>query len=180
MCFSPLFLERHLGLSSDAIEEISFYKALKDLSVFRRYVGKFISEYEMFKENDVGNGEIYSAIMEKYTGFAYLSETHLFDLVPEFYSLDYVISWMAEATMEKMLVKTLGSDWMFQPEAGSILKDWWLCGNRYEIDEFFSAKGIGTIDHGDIIERWRNKILGEKGNANRSSTDDSLVVPTGV
>ncbi len=180
MCFSPLFLEGRLGLSSDAIEEISFYKALKDLSVFRRYVGKFLSEYEMFKKNDVGDGEIYSAIMEKYTGFAYRPETHLFDLVPEFYSLDYVISWMAEATMEKMFVKTLGHDWMFQPEAGSILKDWWLCGNRYEIDEFFSVKGIGTIDHRDIIERWRSKILGEKPYANRSSTDDSLVVPTSV
>jgi hypothetical protein len=180
MCFSPLFLERNLGLSSSAIEQVSFYKALKDLSVFRRYVGKFLSEYDMFAKNDVGDGEIYSILMEQYTGFAYLPETHLFDLVPEFYSLDYVISWMAEATMEKMLVNTLGQDWMFMPEAGEIVKDWWLCGNRYEIDEFFSVKGIGTIDHGDIINRWRSKILGEKGNANSSSTDDSLVVPTSV
>jgi hypothetical protein len=180
MCFSTLFLERNLGLSSSAIEEVSFYKALKDFSVFRRYVSKFLSEYDMFNRNDIGNGEIYSVLMEQHTGFAYRPETHLFDLVPEFYSLDYVISWMAEATMEKMLVKTLGHDWMFRREAGSILKDWWRCGNRYEIDEFFSAKGIGTIDSGDIIERWRTKILGEKGNADHSSTDDGLVVPTSV
>jgi hypothetical protein len=180
MCFSPVFLERSLGLSPSAIEEVSFFKALKDLSVFRRYVSKFLSEFEMFKKNDVGNGEIYSILMEQHTGFAYLPETHLFDLVPEFYSLDYVISWMAEATMEKMLVKTLGQDWMFRRETGSILKDWWSCGNQYEIDEFFSAKGIGTIDHRDIIERWRSKILGERGNANGSSTDESPVVPASV
>lgn len=180
MCFSPLFLEQHLGLSSSAIEEMSFYKTLKDLSVFRRYVGKFLSEYEIFKKNDLGDGEVYSILMERHTGFAYQPETHLFDLVPELYSLDYVISWIAEATMEKMLVETLGHDWMFTREAGSVLKDWWLCGNRYEIDEFFSAKGIGTIDCGDIIERWYIKILGEKGNADRSSTDDSLVVPTSL
>ena len=180
MCFSPLFLRQNLGLSSSAIEEVSFYKTLKDLSVFRRYVGKFLSEYEMFSGNDVGNGEIYSAVMEQYTGFTYLPETHLFDLVPEFYALDYVISWMAEATMEKMLVRELGHHWMFRPEAGSMLKEWWLCGNRFEIDEFFSAKGIGSIDSKDIIDRWRSKILGEERNADHSSTDDGVVVPTGV
>ena len=180
MCFSPLVLEQDLGLSSSAIEEVSFYKALKDLSVFRRYVSKFLAEYEMFSRNDVGNGEVYSDLMERHTGFAHLPETHLFDLVPEFYSLDYVISWMAEATMEKTLVRELGHDWMFTSEAGSKLKQWWSCGNRFEIDEFFSVKGIGTIDGRDIIERWRSKILGEKRNADHSSTDNGVAVPTGV
>jgi hypothetical protein len=180
MCFSPSFLERNLGLSAAAIEAVSFHKALKDLSVFRRYVSKFLSEYQMFRGDDVGNGDIYSLLMERHTGFAYQPETHLFDLVPEFYSLDYVISWMAEATMEKRLFDTLGHDWMFRPEAGSILKDWWLCGNQFEIDEFFSAKGIGTIDSRDIINRWRSKILGEGTHADHSSTDDGVVVPTGV
>jgi oligoendopeptidase F len=180
MCCSPCFLERQLGLSSHAIEQMSFYKALKDLSVFRRYVSKFLSEYEMFKENEVSNGEIYSTLMAKYTGFAYRPETHLFDLVPEFYALDYVISWMAEATMEKKLVQSLGHDWMFQLEAGDILKDWWSCGNKYEIDEFFSVKGIGPIDYRDIVDRWHNKILGEDVNADDSPTDDSLVVRTSV
>ncbi len=180
MCFSPFFLERHLGLSSNEIEKMSFYKALKDLSVFRRYVGKFLAEYEMFKENEVANGEIYATLMEKHTGFAYRSETHLFDLVPEFYAFDYVISWMAEATMEKTLVQTLGYDWMFKPEAGEILKDWWWCGNRYEIDEFMSVKGIGPIDYRDIMERWFSKILGENANADYSPENDKPVVPTSV
>ena len=82
----------------------------------------------------------------------------LFDLTPEFYALDYVISWMAEATMEKMLVQTLGDDWMFKAETGRMLKDWWQCGNRYELDEFFSAKNIGPIDSQDIVNRWQQKI----------------------
>lgn len=162
MCFSPFFLERHLGLSSKEIEEITFYKVLKDLSVFRRYVSKFLAEYEMFKENEIANGEIYARLLEKHTGFSYRPETHLFDLVPEFYALDYVVSWLAEATMEKMLAQTLGHDWMFKPEAGKILKDWWQCGNRYELDEFFAVKGIGAIDSKDIVDRWRSKIIVRK------------------
>ncbi|MBW2567600.1 MAG: hypothetical protein JRE24_12195 [Deltaproteobacteria bacterium] len=176
MCFSPLFLERQLGLSSREIEEISFYKVLKDLSVFRRYVGKFLAEFEMFKKNEIADGEIYAQLLEECTGFSYRPETHLFDLVPEFYALDYVISWMAEATMEKALVQTLGHDWMFKPEAGKILKDWWWCGNQYELDEFFINKGIGPIDHRDIVERWRRNISGGDGDANHSPANDNVVV----
>ncbi len=159
MCFSLFFLERHLGLSSKEIEEISFYKALKELSVFRRYVSKFLAEYQMFKKNEIANGKIYAALLEKHTGFSYRPETHLFDLVPEFYALDYVVSWLAEATMEKTLAQTLGHDWMFKPEAGKILKDWWCCGNQYELDEFFAVTGIGSIDSKDIVDRWRSKLL---------------------
>jgi hypothetical protein len=180
MCFSPLFLERQLGLSSREIEEISFYKALKDLSVFRRYVGKFLAEFEMFKKNEIADGEIYARLLEECTGFSYRPETHLFDLVPEFYALDYVISWMAEATMEKALAQTLGRDWMFKPEAGKILKDWWWCGNQYELDEFFINKGIGPIDHRDIVERWRRNISGGDGDANHSPANDNVVVSRSV
>ncbi|MBW1740151.1 MAG: hypothetical protein JRJ42_03330 [Deltaproteobacteria bacterium] len=176
MSLSLPFLERHLGLSSKAIEEISFYKGLKDLSVFRRYVSKFLAEYQMFKKNEVENGEIYADLLEKHTGFSYRPETHLFDLVPEFYALDYVVSWMAEATLEKTLAQTLGHDWMFKSEAGKILKDWWQCGNQYELDEFFTVKGIGSIDCRDIVDRWRSKILGEHGNANHSTANDNAVV----
>ncbi len=180
MCFSPFFLERHLGLSSKETEEMSFYKALKDLSVFRRYVSKFLAEYQMFKENEIADGEIYARLLEKHTGFSYRPETHLFDLVPEFYALDYVVSWLAEATMEKTLAQTLGHDWMFKPEAGTILKDWWRCGNQYELDEFFEVKGIGSIDSKDLVDRWHSKILGKKGNANRSPANDNVVVPRSV
>ena len=161
ICFSPLFLERQLGLSLQAIEEMRFYKALKDLSVFRRYVSKFLAEYEMFIQNDIDNGEPYAALLKEHTGFSYLPETHLFDLVPEFYSLDYVVSWMAEATMEKAMVKALGEEWMFKREAGEALKEWWFVGNRYSLDELFSIKGIGSVDPRDIVERWHTRIAAQ-------------------
>ena len=158
ICFSPPFLERQLGLTSKAIEEMRFYKALKDLSVFRRYVSKFLAEYEVFGKNDVGNGEPYAALLKEHTGFSYLPETHLFDLVPEFYSLDYVVSWMAEATMEKAMVTALGDEWMFKREAGEALKEWWVLGNQYDLDELFTMKGIGPVDPRDIVKRWHNRI----------------------
>ncbi|MEJ2536608.1 MAG: M3 family metallopeptidase, partial [Calditrichia bacterium] len=44
--FSPPFLERQLELSPREIDAITFYKTLKDLSVFRRYAGKFPEKLE--------------------------------------------------------------------------------------------------------------------------------------
>ncbi|MGD8370738.1 MAG: hypothetical protein PVF76_04895 [Syntrophobacterales bacterium] len=158
MCLSPPFLERQLKLSPRQIDEITFYKTLKDMSVFRRYGGKFMAEYQMFKANNLTDGDFYASLLKKYTGFSYLPETQLFDLAPEFYALDYLISWMAEATMEKFLRRNLGSEWMFKREAGMILKDWWRAGNRYEFDDFFQFSGLGPIDSSDILKRWINKI----------------------
>ena len=40
------FLERQLQLKPADAEELSYYKVLKDLSIFRRYAAKFLAEYE--------------------------------------------------------------------------------------------------------------------------------------
>ncbi|MBW1896470.1 MAG: hypothetical protein JRI47_05375 [Deltaproteobacteria bacterium] len=74
--------------------------------------------------------------------------------------------------MEKALTTSLGDEWMFKPEAGEILKEWWSLGNRYEVAEFFSKKGIGPIDHRDIVQRWKSKISGEDQDANHSQKND--------
>ncbi len=158
MSLSPLFLERQLGLSPQEIEKITFYKTLKDLSVFRRYGAKFLAEYQIFEKNDLANGEIYATLLKKYTGFSYRPETQLFDLAPEFYALDYLVSWMAEATLEKHLRKTFGPEWMFKRETGTLLREWWWTGNGYELDDFFHINGIGTIGTTDILNRWLDKI----------------------
>jgi hypothetical protein len=112
----------------------------------------------MFEENNLADGEAYASLLRKYTGFRYRPETQLFDLAPEFYALDYLISWMAEATMEKHLRQALGSEWMLKSETGDILKHWWASGNRIELDEFFQVNGLGAVNSEDILDRWFSKI----------------------
>jgi hypothetical protein len=158
MCFTPVFLERQLGLAPKQIDEILYYKALKDMSLFRRYAAKFLAEYRMFRAKDLENGEIYASLLNKHTGFSYKPETHLFDLVPELYSLDYVLSWAAEVTMAKTLAGALGDEWMFKRETGEILKQWWADGNRYELEEFFTVHDIGSLDFTDIAGKWNDRI----------------------
>jgi hypothetical protein len=153
------FLENYLGLNSANAEELFFHKVLKDLSVFRRYAAKFIAEYEMFANSDVSNGEPYAEIMARNTGFYYQPESHLFDLVPEFYSLDYVLGWMAEAVLEEYMRDRLGTYWIYQPGAGDILKKWWNQGNRYDIVQFMEHNGLGPLAPEALLRRW-NLVLG--------------------
>ena len=154
MCFSPVFLERQLGLKPKEIETISRYKALKDMAFLRRYGAKFVAEYSMYKEKTIGDGGVYASVLKKHTGFSYKPETQLFDLAPELYSLDYLMAWMAEASVEKVLVRSLGEEWMFKPETGEILREWWRGGNRDELDEFLSAIGAASLNSADILNRW--------------------------
>ena len=56
MALSRPFLKEYLGMDTRDAKELVHYKMLKDLSVFRRYAAKFISEFEMFSKGDLSDG----------------------------------------------------------------------------------------------------------------------------
>ena len=112
----------------------------------------------MFSSGDLSNGEPYAKAMARYTGFYYQPESHLFDLVPEFYSLDYVLGWMAEAIMVEDLRKQLGNHWIFNPETGDILKQWWKQGNRYDISHFLKYNNLGKLAPEALLRRWQEVL----------------------
>ena len=158
VALSAPFLIRHVGLRRGDAEEIAYYKVLKDFSVFRRYAAKFLAEYEMFSSGDLVGGERYAELMTRHTGFYYQPESHMFDLVPEFYCMDYVLGWMGEAMMEKYFLGFYGPEWMFKPDVGRILKAWWALGNSIDIFEFMTVNGLGTLDAGALVERWETVV----------------------
>ena len=152
------FLEESLGLSPQDSKTLSYHKTLKDLCMFRRYASKFIAEYDMFTGGDLANGEPYARIMRQHTGFYYQPESHLFDLVPELYCLDYVLGWMAETVMENQLASRLGTHWMFEPETGRILKGWWAQGNQYDLPRFLAHNGLGEMSAEAMVSRWEKGL----------------------
>ena len=156
---SKPFLKKILGISEKDADRLYYHKVLKDLSVLRRYAAKFMVEYEMFLKGNISDGELYSEYMTKYTGFYYQPESHLFDLVPEFYSLDYVIAWIVEAIMEKYLKDRFGNEWMLKAETSRILKKWWAQGNKYNIFQFLEVNKIGQFTLEPLIERWERVFL---------------------
>jgi hypothetical protein len=158
MTLSRPFLEQYLGMNPGNVKELVHYKMLKDLSVFRRYAAKSVSEFEMFSKGDLSDGESYARIMARYTGFYHQPESHLFDLVPEFYSLDYLLGWMGESIMERYLSESLGTGWMLRNETGDILKKWWSQGNRFDIFEFFKINGLGSLTTDLLLKRWEENL----------------------
>ena len=147
-------LESVMGLPEKTVSTMIFYKDLKDLSVFRRYAAKFISEYEMFSGSDLSDGRPYADTMARITGFYHQPESHLFDLVPELYCADYLLGWMGEAVLHNHLQCNLGCNWSQSPEAGKMLKGLWRQGNSLDIFSFFEANGIGELSPAPLLERW--------------------------
>jgi hypothetical protein len=152
------FLTESLGLSPENAKTLSYHKTLKDLAMFRRYAAKFLAEYDMFTGGDLSDGEPYARIMRRYTGFYYQPESHLFDLVPELYCLDYVLGWMAETVLENHLREQMGPRWMFQPETGRILKKWWCQGNQYSLPEFLARNHLKEMSADAMVKRWKEGL----------------------
>lgn len=152
------FLTDYLGFAPGVSEELHYYKILKDLSMFRRYSAKFLAEYKMFSTGNLSDGRPYAELMARYTGFYYQPESHLFDLVPELYTLDYVLGWLAETVMESHLKERLGSGWMFSQGAGRILKEWWQQGNQHDIPMFLEVNGLEPLNADRIMKRWKEVL----------------------
>lgn len=158
LTLSRPFIDEYLQLGPEVCNALVYHKVLRDLSVFRRYAAKLLSEFEMFSKKNLSDGNRYSRLMTRYTGFYYQAETHLFDLVPEFYCLDYLLGWMGESMMEDYLRKNLGDRWMFESETGNILKNWWAQGNRYDIFQFFYKNDLGHLNADRLLMRWKENL----------------------
>jgi len=154
------FMVEWLGVDEKIASMLYRYKVLRDLAVFRRYGARFVSEFDMFAGRELASGKRYAELMAYHTGFYYQPEACLFDLAPEFYSLDYVLAWMAEATMEQYLSEAFGGDWMLSQEAAKLIKRWWSKGHQDEIQEFMAKNQLGQLSPEHLLERWRQTLVG--------------------
>ncbi len=156
---SPSFLTEFAGVEAGLADEMDRRRQLRNLSLFRRYGAKFLAEYEMFASGDLSSGERYAELMRRHTGFYYQPDGHLFDLVPEFYALDYLMAWMAEASLNAGLQETAGDDWLFAEKTGDILRGWWSQGNRRELPDFLAANRLPSLAFRRLSAGWRKRLL---------------------
>lgn len=152
------FMTDFLDMPLSVAEEVHYYKVLKDFSLFRRYAAKFLTEYDLFLSGHLDDGRIYAENMRRYTGFYYQPESHLLDLVPEFYSLDYLLGWMTESILADHLKETLGDDWMIRRETGTMLKNWWHQGNRHDLQQFLERNGLERLHMRGLMQQWRESL----------------------
>ncbi|AOY59937.1 hypothetical protein [Desulfococcus multivorans] len=152
------FLTGYLEISPADADILHYYKSLRDLAAFRRYAARFLAEYEMFSGGNLADGDPYARTMQRYTGFYHQPESHLFDLVPEFYSLNYLLGWMGEASLEKTLRDRWGAAWVFRRASGDRLRKWWHQGNRYDIFQFLARNRLAPVHTKPLLERWREAL----------------------
>lgn len=155
---SPPFLETFLHLSPADARTLHAYKVLKDLAGVRRYAAKFIAEFEMFSRGELADGQRYADIMAAHTGFYHQPESHLFDLSPEFYSLDYVLGWISEAMLTDALETHWSRRWVFAPQAVEHLKSWWAQGNRDSVENFIQHNLGRPLSTDALLERWHKEL----------------------
>jgi len=155
------FLTEVAGCDERTAAALGYHRTLRDLSAFRRYAAKFISEYDMFSGEDLADGRPYADLMARHTGFYHQPESHLFDLVPEFYSLDYMLGWIGAAMMEETLKARFGDRWFFRRETGDLLREWWSQGNQRDIFGFLEQNGLGPLTPAPLLARWR-RVIGSR------------------
>lgn len=153
MCMSREFLSEVLGLSSENAEVVSSAHAMKWLTLTRRYATKLVIEVENFRLGRLKRGQpFYSEVMKRESGFYYDPETYLFDLMPDFYSLDYFQAFIGSACLSEYLSETAGADWMRNPETGNILRCWWHNGNRVDLTSFLQETLDRPLESGSFIK----------------------------
>jgi len=155
LALSTPLLTEFMGIEKGLATEISRRRQLRNLSLFRRYAARFLAEYEMFSRHDFSSGEVYADLMRRHTGFYYQPDSFLFDLVPEFYSLDYLRAWMVEASLDAHLRKETGDPWLFSKEAGDVLRGWWSQGNHWEMDVFLEKNQLPPTGTERLAKRWQ-------------------------
>ena len=143
LCMQECFLQTLTGSRLKALFRLERIHKLKFQVLTRRYGAKFLIEYENFRKKRISRGqELYASVMEKETGFFYDPETYLFDLMPDFYSLDYFLAFEASRVLLHRLEDKYGKEWFLNQDALKELRAWAALGNQYELHEFM--KHVGT------------------------------------
>jgi hypothetical protein len=143
-----------LGLDRPSACRLGYYKALRDLAVFRRYAAKFIWELEFFHGRDLDDGGPYADLMRHHTGFYHQPESHLFDLTPEFYCCDYLRGMLLAKQLATFLEKADGTDWPLSTATGAQLRSWWRQGHAADMDTFCAANQIPSASAQSLAAHW--------------------------
>ncbi len=165
MCMSSPFLEEVMKLDTQKARFISRIHSLKWLTLARRYAAKLLVETKNFDGVDLLEGkQFYSDTMKEETGFFYQPDTYLFDLMPDFYSVDYFLGFIGGAAMEKYLTDRFGEKWFLDSSSWNLLKDWWFEGNSLQLPEFIEKKTNTPLSLFPLVSQFseidiRNKEL---------------------
>ena len=159
LVFDPLWLSTYLNVSSYSAQRIQKQAYFVNLMMFRRYLGKFSYEYEMFSSGKISAGsKIYKRSLEAVTGFVHREINWLSDTDSGFYSADYLRAWIAAAQIKDYLVRRFGSKWFVNPRAGKFFRNFFARGVTDEIEDAVLRLGYKSFDISFLIESYKTVL----------------------
>lgn len=148
------WLAKEQEVPEEASRKIRKERILTDLFMYRRYVGKFLAELAFFQKGDLKDSSLYARSLRESTGFIYEPGGYLADLDAEFYSMDYLRAWIAEAQLENHIKKTFGEEWFRDPEAGKFLVSLWRTGEKETPEAVLRRFGYEPFDVSYLEKRF--------------------------
>lgn len=160
LVFEPSWLSKYLNVSSHWGEKIKRAAYFVNLMMLRRYLGKFLYEYEMFDKNKINDGpKLYEKYLKQTTGFVHNGINWLSDMDSGFYSADYLRAWIGAAQIKDYIVRKFGEKWFSNKKAGAFLRQLYSRGVQDELEEVVRKLGYKPFDHSQLLATY-NKILG--------------------
>ena len=147
LVFESAWLSRYMNVRAHTGSKIKWQATFVNLMLLRRYLGKFLYEWEVFSKDKLASAPtIYAKRLEETTGFVYQKEKYLFDMDPYFYSADYLRAWIGAAQIKNYLEKKFAKEWFFSPKAGAFLRELWTDGVKLELEDVVKKLGYKSWD----------------------------------
>lgn len=162
LIFEPAFLSTYLNVSAFSAQKIKWQAYFVNLMMLRRYLGKFMYEYEMFlpagkagskKAINQGPG-LYAKRLGETTGFVTDKVNWLSDMDSGFYSADYLRAWIGASQLKDYLVERFGERWFINKKAGEFLRKLYSRGVANELEQVVEELGYRAWDIGYLIREY--------------------------
>ncbi len=155
LAFEPFWLSTFLNVSAFSSEKIKWQATFVNLMMLRRYLGKFMYEYQMFSKNALSLGPVlYAKMLFETTGFVTSHVNWLSDMDRGFYSADYLRAWIAGAEIKDYLRRRFGTRWFLTGKAGKFLRGLFERGVTDDVEDVVSKLGYKPWDTSYLIKGY--------------------------
>jgi hypothetical protein len=153
----PVWLERRLDFPRPF--ELAAEGAAQLLWFVRRYCAKLLYEIEFHAAADVTEMRPrYVELLSDALKVEPSDTDYLADIDEGFYASQYLRSWAFEAQLRSYLREKFGNAWFARRDAGSLLRELWAEGQKYNADELLREVTGETIELEAVADRIREAL----------------------
>lgn len=159
LVFEPAWLAKYLNVDAQTGAKINLQALFVNLMLLRKYLGKFLYEYEMFSSGDFSKApDLYSKVLLNTTGFVHSSDRYLNDLDSSFYCADYLRAWIGAAQIKDYFKRKFGKEWFFNPKAGKFMRYLWRDGVKEDLEDVVTKLGYKAWDSSYLMAGYSGLV----------------------